>query len=53
MTQPRLSPGQVAYHAYGRAVDWLNFQGDSMPPWDKLPDRIRAAWEAAALAVQP
>lgn len=45
-----MSPGFVAYTAYGCAVDFKNFQGDEMPLWRNLPQKIREAWEAAAEA---
>lgn len=36
------------YHAYGSVTDFKNFQGNPMPEWSDLPDKIKAAWEAAA-----
>lgn len=43
--------GEVAYTAYGNAVEWKNFQGGPMPPWHEQVQFIRDAWEAAARAV--
>lgn len=43
--------GEVGYLAYGESTGNLNFQGGEMPAWADLPERIRAAWEAAAEAV--
>lgn len=36
-----------AYNAYGKTTDFKNFQGNPMPEWSELPDRIQAAWKAA------
>lgn len=43
-----LSPGQLAYQAYGQVTDFKNYQGLPMPEWADLTAIIRAAWEAAA-----
>ncbi len=43
---------RVAYHAYGEHTDFKNFQGNPMPKWEELPDRIRGAWRQAAAAVR-
>jgi len=43
--------GAIAYEAYGDVTDRKNYQGLPMPAWDDLPDRIKAAWRAAAQAV--
>lgn len=45
------SLGQVAYDAYGDHVCWRTFRGDVMPQYADSPQRIRAAWEAGAVAV--
>lgn len=37
-----------AYHAYGAVTDHKNYQGLPMPSWEELPEKIRAAWCAAA-----
>lgn len=42
---------RVAYAAYGNSTGHLNYQGNPMPTWDELPERIRTAWIAAARAV--
>lgn len=42
------SRARIAYTAYGRKVDFKNFQGGPMPVFDDLPERIRGAWIAAA-----
>jgi hypothetical protein len=36
------------YQAYGKAVDFKNYQGLPMPEWVDLPESIRFAWIAAA-----
>lgn len=36
------------YAAYGKTTDFKNYQGNLMPEWDALPEKIRAAWMAAA-----
>jgi hypothetical protein len=43
-------PGRIAYEAYGRQVGWLAYNGQPMPNWTELPERIRIAWQAAARA---
>lgn len=45
------SPAQVAYGAYGHAVEHKNFRGEAMPEFEDLPEKIQAAWNAAAEAV--
>lgn len=42
--------GQDLYKVYGQAVDFKNYQGKPMPDWVDLPDPIKNAWEAVALA---
>ena len=42
------SRARIAYTAYGRITDFKNFQGDPMPEFDKLPDKIKQAWSSAA-----
>jgi len=44
------APEQEAYHAYGEVTSFKNYRGESMPPWDELPEKIKHAWKAAALA---
>jgi hypothetical protein len=46
-----LGYAQMAYHAYGESTDFKNFQGNPMPIWGALPERIRAAWGCAVRAV--
>ena len=41
---------KAAYRAYGATTNFLNFQGNPMPEWDALPEKIRTAWVAAAKA---
>ena len=41
-----------AYDAYGATTLYKNFQGNPMPKWDDLPEKIRTAWVAAALRVR-
>jgi hypothetical protein len=42
----------LAYAAYGDAVDWKNFSGGVMPSWSALPEPQRVAWRMAVDAVQ-
>lgn len=37
-----------AYAAYGQVTDFMNFQGNPMPTWEELPEKIQLAWQAAA-----
>lgn len=37
-----------AYAAYGEATDHQNYQGQPMPEWEALGERIQKAWIAAA-----
>ncbi|MDX3455032.1 hypothetical protein PV396_24345 [Streptomyces sp. ME02-8801-2C] len=39
---------QSAYAAYGEATDHQNYQGQPMPEWEALGERIQKAWIAAA-----
>lgn len=41
------------YEAYGASTGWKNFQGNPMPQWGELPERIQQAWMAAAEASKP
>lgn len=43
--------GQVAFGAYRAAVGELTHDGNPIPRWDQLGDRVRGAWSAAAAAV--
>lgn len=40
---------KAAYEAYGDFTDNKNFQGNPMPKWEDLPDKIRGAWQAASM----
>jgi hypothetical protein len=48
---PIVTPGQAAYEAYGKQVNWLAYNGTPMPSWTDVGQGIRAAWEASAEAV--
>jgi hypothetical protein len=44
--------GRVAYLAYREAAGGVSLAtGDPLPGWPSLPPEIRAAWDAAAVAV--
>jgi hypothetical protein len=45
------SRARIAYTAYGRVTNFKNFQGDPMPAFDDLPERIRNAWINAARSI--
>lgn len=50
MTKPDsyfLPFAKAAYHDYGLTTDFKNFQGNPMPEWDALPDKIKSAWIAS------
>jgi hypothetical protein len=36
-----------AYKAYSASTGNKNFRGEPMPEWEKLPQPIKTAWEAA------
>lgn len=38
---------RAAYHAYAATTDNKNYQGLEMPAWEKLPEKIQTAWQAA------
>lgn len=42
---------KIAYAAYGRTTDYKNYQGNPMPEWSDLTDKIREAWISASDAV--
>lgn len=42
------SRGQIAYTTYGKKVGFTAVNGDPMPLWDDLPERIQQAWISAA-----
>jgi hypothetical protein len=43
---------ELAYLAYAKSTGGKTFDGRDMPTWDALPERIREAWRAAALAIE-
>lgn len=45
--------GEDLYNVYGSVTDFKNFQGNPMPEWNALPDKIKLAWEAVADAKPP
>lgn len=46
------SLGKEAYAAYGRTVDFKNYEGKPMPEWGNLTEKIRLAWMEAAARVR-
>ena len=36
-----------AYRAYGAALGNKSLRGEPLPPFEKLPKRVKKAWEAA------
>lgn len=42
---------RAAFEAYDKDRGGLNHLGKPTPKWDELPEEIRHAWQAAALAV--
>lgn len=45
-----MSSGKDLYAVYGGVTDFKNFQGNPMPEWEVLPDKIKLAWEMVAAA---
>lgn len=43
--------GEIAFNAYNQIRGGVTHDGKPTPPWNDLGKPIRAAWEAAALAV--
>lgn len=43
--------GRLAFDSYADSVGGISAQGLPIPPWESLPQHIRAAWVYAALAV--
>lgn len=43
-----INRAMAAYAAYGKTTDFKNFQGNPMPAWADLPDKIREAWVNAS-----
>lgn len=42
---------RIAYDAYAQAVGGKAFNGDDLPPFAAVPERIQSAWLAAVTAV--
>lgn len=42
---------ETAYDAYCQSVGGKAFNGDDLPAFDKIPERIQAAWAVAVTAV--
>ena len=42
--------GQIGYEAYAKAVGNKSWNSDSLQIWENLPQRIKNAWHAAAIA---
>lgn len=40
------------YEAYGKSVDYKNYQSLPMLKWDSLPENIKVAWMAAIEATR-
>lgn len=51
MTETPEPLAQVAYDAYCAAVGGKAFNGDDLPPFDAVPERIQRAWVVAVTAV--
>lgn len=46
------SPGQIAYEAYCGHTNWKSLvSGADLPQWAEVKPEIKAAWEAAGLAL--
>lgn len=46
------SYGETAFDAYNEAKGGVTYDGKPIPTWDKLTPDVRAAWEAAGVAVR-
>lgn len=46
-----MTPGQIGYEAYALSTGGKTYDDRDMPRWKDLPERIQAAWEAAAAAI--
>lgn len=53
MPEEEKSPAQRAYEAYGKYVNWRNYEGKPMPPWEGLELVTQGAWTAAIKEVLP
>jgi hypothetical protein len=42
---------EAGYKAYADSTHGLNFRGEKMPTWQKLPEQQKAAWIAATSAI--
>lgn len=42
---------EEAYNRYGAVTDHKNFQGNPMPEFSALPEKIQKAWEAAVAPI--
>lgn len=51
MTPGQMTPGQIAYNAYGDAREWKTVSGTPMPKWNDQHRDLRDAWEIGATAV--
>lgn len=49
--EPDKTLGQIAFEAYVLDIGGLTYDGKPIPSWDNLTDRVRKAWEMAAIAV--
>lgn len=41
---------KIAYQGYGESVGFKNYQGNPMPEWKDLGEKIQNAWVAAIAA---
>ncbi len=44
-----LELARVAYAGYGASVSFKAYNGESMPAWDELPDRIKTGWRGSVV----
>lgn len=51
MTRKQAQRGKLAYENYSFAVGGKAFNGDILPEWDDLIERIQLAWAISAKAV--
>jgi len=42
--------GAIGYEAYAKSTGGKTWDNRDMPKWEELPDRIKAAWNAVAIA---
>lgn len=49
MDRERLA--RIAYSAYEAVTNFKNYQGNPMPEFDALPEKIKEAWVVACEAV--